>query len=88
MENKRVGFSMFLYLFFSFSLLIIAIAILASFIAPIIFFVRNGVFDYRLETFVFACKAGAGAGIPLGIGVWVFAKIEEIRKRKLSDKDR
>ncbi|CAI1059315.1 hypothetical protein [Serratia liquefaciens] len=83
MKNKRVGFSMFLYLFFfSCALLIIGIAILASFIAPIIFFVRNGVFEYRLDTFIFACKAGAGAGVSLGIGVWVFAKIEEIKKKK------
>ncbi|HEJ7948915.1 TPA: hypothetical protein SMI10_005212, partial [Serratia liquefaciens] len=52
------------------------------FIAPIIFFVRNGVFEYRLDTFIFACKAGAGAGVSLGIGVWVFAKIEEIKKKK------
>lgn len=82
MKNKNVGFSMFLYLLFSCVILILGIAILASFIAPIIFFFRNGFFDYQLDTFIFACKAGIGAGVPLGIGIWIFAKIEEIRKRK------
>ncbi|CAI1757055.1 Uncharacterised protein [Serratia proteamaculans] len=82
MKNKNVDFSMFLYLLFSCVLLIVGIAILASFIAPIIFFFRNGIFDYRLDTFIFSCKAGIGAGIPLGVGIWVFAKIEELKKKK------
>lgn len=59
MKNKNVDFSMFLYLLFSCVLLMVGIAILASFIAPIIFFFRNGVFDYRLDTFIFFVKLGS-----------------------------
>ncbi|WP_350307333.1 hypothetical protein [Photorhabdus viridis] len=81
---KKVNFYLLLYLVLSCTLLIVCIAVLASFIGVLILYYQEGIFQYHKSHFIYAVKAGTGAGVPLGVGIWILAKIEEIRKRKSS----
>lgn len=82
MKTKHVGLSLFLYLLCSCTILILGVALLGSLIGPAITYIRSGNFNYSWSELPYISTMGVGVGAVLGIGIWILAKIEEIRKRK------
>ncbi|CAI1150796.1 hypothetical protein [Serratia grimesii] len=82
MKKKHVGLSLFLYLLCSCTILILVGALVGSVIGPVITYFRGGEFLYQWSELLYISSMGAGVGAVLGVGIWVFAKIEEIKNKK------
>ncbi|OCQ52228.1 hypothetical protein Ppb6_02555 [Photorhabdus australis subsp. thailandensis] len=67
------------FLFVTFVLLFIRLGV------AVIFFLRDEHFYFEwANNTLDSIKRGGAIGLPLGVGIWILAKIEEIRKRKSS----
>ncbi|NTX80588.1 hypothetical protein FCL49_17805 [Serratia proteamaculans] len=88
MKKKHVGLSLFLYLLCSCTILILMGALVGSVIGPVITYFRGGEFLYQWSELLYISSMGAGVGAVLGVGIWVLAKIEEVRKRNASWKEK
>ncbi|MNG65601.1 hypothetical protein D3C79_238690 [compost metagenome] len=82
---QRAGIPLLIFLVFYWSLIISVTIFFAVLGVAIFFFLTSGNelnFDWLAQG-ISAVRKGVSAGVILGIGIWIKAKIEEKRRKKV-----
>ncbi|PZW39022.1 hypothetical protein [Pseudomonas sp. URMO17WK12:I2] len=81
MNFKRVGMKLLLALVFISVLTSFLVVFLMKLLAALyIYIVGGGEFSWA-QSLIMSARGGVGGGVVLGIGIWVMAKLEELKSK-------